>query len=206
MITIVIIIITKVRRLHSSQRLSCHRLWLAGPGRCSQWGLQLFILRGRLNPSWIVGGTLLFPVSLVSGCWDRWSSQKSKYQYKDPSWLLTRSWGEDQSGRINSSHSAIQEFARSDWMGLSGGAQTCQNNFPTCQFNFPTCPAKIIFPSAKIIFAPPKIIFTLAKIIFAPPKTIFPLDKIIFAPPKIICPLAKIIFAPHAKIVFHWPK
>ena len=27
--------------------------------------------------------TLLFPVSLVSECWDRWSSQKSKYQYND---------------------------------------------------------------------------------------------------------------------------
>ena len=70
----------------------------------------------------------------------------------------------DQSGRINSSHSIIQEFARSDWMGLSGGDQTCQNNFPTCQNNFPTCqnnfptcPAKIIFPPAKIIFPPAKI-------------------------------------------------
>ena len=30
-----------------------------------------------------------------------------------------------------------QEFARSDWMGLSGGDQTCQNNFPTGQNNFP---------------------------------------------------------------------
>ena len=32
---------------------------------------------------WLTAGTLLYPVSLVSGCWDRWSSQKSKYQYKD---------------------------------------------------------------------------------------------------------------------------
>ena len=27
----------------------------------------------------------------------------------------------DQSGRINSSHSMIHKFKRSDWMGLSGG-------------------------------------------------------------------------------------
>ena len=40
--------------------------------------------------------------------------------------------GGDQSERINFSHSIIQEFARSDWMELSVGDQTCQNNFPTC--------------------------------------------------------------------------
>ena len=27
--------------------------------------------------------TLLYPVSLLFGCWDRWSSQKPKYQYRD---------------------------------------------------------------------------------------------------------------------------
>ena len=32
---------------------------------------------------WLTAATLQYPVSLVSGCWDRWSSQKSKYQYKD---------------------------------------------------------------------------------------------------------------------------
>ena len=32
--------------------------------------------------------------------------------------------GGDQSERINSSHSIIQEFAHSDWMGLSGGHQS----------------------------------------------------------------------------------
>ena len=37
---------------------------------------------------------------------------------------LAGSWGGDQSGRINSSHSVIQEFARSDWMRLSGGDQS----------------------------------------------------------------------------------
>ena len=39
---------------------------------------------------------------------------------------LAGSSGGDQSGRINSSHSIIEElarFARSDWMGLSGGDQ-----------------------------------------------------------------------------------
>ena len=30
----------------------------------------------------------------------------------------------DQSGRINSSHSFIEELARSDWIGLSGGDQS----------------------------------------------------------------------------------
>ena len=41
-------------------------------------------------------------------------------------------------------------FARSDLMGLSGGDQSCKNNFPThrnnfptCQNNFPTCQKKI---------------------------------------------------------------
>merc|ERR1719220_3274989 len=37
---------------------------------------------------------------------------------------LAGSWGGDQSGRINSSHSVIQEFARSDWMRLSVGDQS----------------------------------------------------------------------------------
>ena len=39
--------------------------------------------------------------------------------------------GGDQSGRINSSHSIIEElarFARSDWMGLSGGDQSGRIN------------------------------------------------------------------------------
>ena len=65
--------------------------------------------------------------------------------------------GGDHSERINSSHSIIQEFAHfacSDWMGLywmglSGGDQTCQNNFP---------PSKIIVSPAKIIFQPAKLI------------------------------------------------
>ena len=39
---------------------------------------ETFAFRCRLTAA-----TLLYPVSLVSGCWDRWSSQKSKYQYKD---------------------------------------------------------------------------------------------------------------------------
>ena len=34
----------------------------------------------------------------------------------------------DQSGRINSSHSIIEELARSDWMGLSGGDQSGRIN------------------------------------------------------------------------------
>ena len=80
---------------------------------------------------------------------------------------LAGSSGGDQSGRINSSHSMIHEFARfarSDWMRLSGGDQserinsshsiidnfsTCQNNFSTCQNNFSTCQKN--FPPAKII-------------------------------------------------------
>ena len=37
---------------------------------------------------------------------------------------LAGSSGGDQSGRINSSHSMIHEFARSDWMGLSAGLVT----------------------------------------------------------------------------------
>ena len=49
---------------------------------------------------------------------------------------LAGSSGGDHSKRINSSHSIIQEFARLDWMGLSGGDKTCQNNFPTHQNNF----------------------------------------------------------------------
>ena len=71
-------------------------------------------------------------------------------------------------------------------MGMSGGDQTCQNNFPTCQNDFPTCqntfptcPAKIMFPLVKIISPLVKIIFPPAKIIFPPAKIIFPPDKII---------------------------
>ena len=44
---------------------------------------------------------------------------------------LAGSSGGDQSGRINSSHSIIEElarFARSDWMGLSGGDQSGRIN------------------------------------------------------------------------------
>ena len=32
---------------------------------------------------WSVISTLLYPISLSSGFWDRWSSQKSKHQYRD---------------------------------------------------------------------------------------------------------------------------
>ena len=39
---------------------------------------QYKILQSPLNTS-----TLLYPVSLLSGCWDRWSSQKPKYQCGD---------------------------------------------------------------------------------------------------------------------------
>ena len=60
-----------------------------------------------------------------------------------------------QSGRINSSHSIIQEFARSDWMGLSGSDQTCQNNFPTCQNAHLFAPTKIFSAHPEIISAPP---------------------------------------------------
>ena len=35
-----------------------------------------------------------------------------------------------------------QEFARSDWMGLSGGDQTCQNNFPPDKIIFCLCVTK----------------------------------------------------------------
>ena len=68
--------------------------------------------------------------------------------------------GGDQSGRINSSHSIIQEFerfARSDWMGLSGGGQTCQNNFRICKNNFPTC--KNNFPTCQNNFCTSRINF-----------------------------------------------
>ena len=41
---------------------------------------------------------------------------------------LAGSSGGDQSGRINSSHSIIEELARSDWMGLSGGDQSGRKN------------------------------------------------------------------------------
>ena len=51
-----------------------------------------------------------------------------------PLWPIAGSSGGDQSGRINYSHSIIQEFARLDWMGLSGGDKTSQNNFPTFYF------------------------------------------------------------------------
>ena len=39
-------------------------------------------------------------------------------------YILAGSSGGDQSGRINSSHSIIEELARSDWMELSGGDQS----------------------------------------------------------------------------------
>ena len=51
-------------------------------------------------------------------------------------------WAGDQSGKINSSDSIIWEFARSDWMGLSGGDQTCQNNFPPDNIIFCVCVTK----------------------------------------------------------------
>ena len=64
--------------------------------------------------------------------------------------------GGDQAGRINYSHSIIQQFARSDWMGLSGGDQTCQNHFPTCQNNYGTSQNNFPthqnnFPNSEII-------------------------------------------------------
>ena len=59
-------------------------------------------------------------------------------------------WAGGQSGKINSSDSIIREFARSDWMGLSGGDQTCQNNFSTCQNHF--CTSQNNFPTCQNYF------------------------------------------------------
>ena len=42
--------------------------------------------------------------------------------------FLAGSSNGDQFGRINSSHSIIEELARSDWMGLSGGDQSGRIN------------------------------------------------------------------------------
>ena len=116
--------------------------------------------------------------------------------------IITRPWpaygrhglagllGGDQSGRINSSHSIIEElarFARSDWMRLSGGDQserinsshfiidhfsTCQNNFSTCQNSFSTC--RNIFSTCQNNFSTCQKNFPLAKLIFPPAKIIFP--------------------------------
>ena len=38
---------------------------------------------GLVSALLLTSSTLLYPVSLLSGCWDRWSSQKPKYQYRD---------------------------------------------------------------------------------------------------------------------------
>ena len=39
--------------------------------------------RDKPEPVWSISSTLLYPDSLLSWCWDRWSSQKPKYQYRD---------------------------------------------------------------------------------------------------------------------------
>ena len=62
----------------------------------------------------------------------------------------------------------IHEFARSDWMGLSGGDQSEKIN--SSHFIVDNLSTKIFFPPAKIIFPPAKTIFPPAKIIFPPAK------------------------------------
>ena len=78
--------------------------------------------------------------------WCRWYIHFIKLGIRQPTAAktLAGSWGGDQSGRINSSHSVIQEFACLDWMGLPVGDQTCHNDFPTCQNNFCTSQKKIV--------------------------------------------------------------
>merc|ERR1712139_589234 len=74
---------------------------------------------------------------------------------------LAGSSGGDQSGRINSSYSIIEElarFARSDWMGMSGGDQSGRINSSHSMgfIKKKIIPLLIIFPPAKIIFPPAK--------------------------------------------------
>ena len=64
---IVIVIIEDYSSITYSFPPNCILLWLLL--------LLLWLLR--------IISTLLYPVSLLSGCWDRWSSQKPKYQYRD---------------------------------------------------------------------------------------------------------------------------
>ena len=59
--------------------------------------------------------------------------------------------GGDQSGRINSSHSMIHEFKRSDWMGLSGRLGEFGLGESERELT-PHILLLIIFPPAKIIF------------------------------------------------------
>ena len=49
---------------------------------------------------------------------------KLGFRRPSPAKTLAGSSDGDQSGRINFSHSINEEFARSDWMGLSGGDQS----------------------------------------------------------------------------------
>ena len=89
----------------------------------------------RSNTRW--GNFLIFFVCQVLSPHQS-SFSKLGFRRTSATKTLAGSSGGDQSGRLNSSHSIIQEFvrfARSDWMGLSGGDQT----FPTCKNNFPTC-------------------------------------------------------------------
>ena len=46
-----------------------------------------------------------------------------------------------------------QEFARSDWMGLSGGDQTCQNNFVATMSHLPSFVSLfLIFTASNVFF------------------------------------------------------
>ena len=93
------------------------------------------VFRKHLSPI-----PLIFCVTRVSAAygWDRMGSSGGDQSGRKNSShsiieeLARSDWmglsGGDQSGRKNYSHSVIQEFARSDWMGLSGGDQESRRN------------------------------------------------------------------------------
>ena len=86
------------KKCHSCRRMMRKSIWVpkhsAGRQRSStepQVSMTVFI--------YSLPSTLLYPVSLLSGWWDRWSSQKSKYQ-----------WQRSSSGRLTKKRPKSQIF------------------------------------------------------------------------------------------------
>ena len=74
--------------IHHNMLFELHRIsikttiettwYICNQEQSSGWWIWCWVWR-----VWWWWSTLLYPVSLLSGCWDRWSSQKPKYHYRD---------------------------------------------------------------------------------------------------------------------------
>ena len=77
--------------------LLCEHTWIYTPSQFQRQKIEKVVIRFifshciNVTCDWI-SSTLLYPVSLIFGCRDRWSTQKSKYEWQRSSGWAINYW------------------------------------------------------------------------------------------------------------------